>query len=137
MRSAESVVTSRNAAVAAAWPMTAQPRCAPLALSDAFRAIFGRILPAAHHFELEPPSGRRTLHRRGRRTIPVTELRDLIDIDDTLVQGVIYDEGSIVAISRLDRYISPLLRAALEERDPCCDGELNAGATVAGRHEDP
>lgn len=52
--------------------------------------------------------------------ISVAEARATIDEHDTLVEAILANGADIVAISRLDRYISPALRAALEERDPTC-----------------
>ena len=52
--------------------------------------------------------------------ISVAEARATIGEHDTLVEAILANGADIVAISRLDRYISPALRAALEERDPTC-----------------
>ena len=64
--------------------------------------------------------------------IPVAEVRDLLDDPDTLVEAVLTDGVDVLAIRRLDRYISPALRTALETRDRAC---VVPGCGNAGRLE--
>ena len=56
----------------------------------------------------------------GAGPITVAEVRDLINDPETLVEAILTEGEDLIAIHRLDRYISPKLRAALETRDRTC-----------------